>query len=92
MGWTDDAGRRGGQQRFEDIVLLLPDEESEYGCRDWSETEGGGKRDPQEFGGPNYEIISRIGRPISRYYLIDGNCDKYVMDGTKLEHDIVAEC
>jgi hypothetical protein len=26
-------GRRGGQQRFEDIVLLLPDGEYEYGER-----------------------------------------------------------
>ena len=34
VGWTDDAERKGGQQRFEDIVLALPDEEYEYGSRE----------------------------------------------------------
>ena len=65
MGWTDDAGRRGGQERFEDIVLVLPDEEYEYGSREMRH-QVVGKR-AQEFGGPNYQItsISRMGRPIS---------------------------
>jgi hypothetical protein len=46
-------------------------------------------------GGKSEICISRMGRPISTMpsiFLIDGKCDKYVMDGSKLEHDIVAEC
>ena len=68
MGWTDDAGAEEGGHRFEDIALLLPDEEYQYGERGIG-TRQSGKR-PKEV--RNYEIkedpssISRMGRPISK--------------------------
>lgn len=46
-------GRRGGQQRFEDIVLLLPDEEYEYGERELERGQGEVGREQRS---ENYEI------------------------------------
>jgi len=86
MGWTDDGGAEGGNR---DLKILC----CYYQMRRASTDESGevGKERPEsevrltksEKKEPTR--ISRMGRPISKVFLIDGNCDNN-------NNDIVAEC
>ncbi len=59
-------GGEEGQERFEDTVLLLPDEESEYGVGNCKRDMGGGGNRDQESEVRITKCISRMGRAISK--------------------------